>query len=124
MTEKKLTPAQLRKWAIGLRATVDQGEFFPDEDHTLLDQVIEDDDALAAIEEAYPTLFNALIRLDEDYARQCEVSQHTECSLDAIDAFVAVVASGREIDGEAPDDNEAADDGEDPDADLGPESRN
>lgn len=118
---RKFTPAQLRKLAVTLRATVDQGEFVPEDDHTLLDQVLDDDEALVEIEEQYPLLYNALLRCDEDYVRQVEATNHIECSLDAIDAIVALVGKGGMPAAEPDADADETPDSEDPDADLAPE---
>ena len=127
MPKTPISPAQLRKFAISLRVAVDQGKFYPDDDGSLLEFVenkLECEGMLDDIEKQYPALFNALIRCEEDYVRQVETTQHTECSLDAIDAFVALVAKGgmpaAEDDGDD-DDDDGDDDAADPDADLSPE---
>lgn len=118
MPKTPISPAQLRKYTVALRATIDQGEFFPEEDGSLLERVFGDDGLLDDIETQYPMLFNALIRCEEDYTRQVEATQHTECSLDAIDAFAGLVAKGGMPAAEPDDDDDETGDGDDPDADL------
>lgn len=117
MSKPSISAARLRKWAVALRATVDQGEFVPDDEVALLDQIIDDEGALEDLEQQYPLLFNALVRCDEDYAAVVTATSRMECSLDAVDAFVALAQRGGLPPAE--DDDETESDG-DPDADLDP----
>jgi len=136
-----MNPADLHKRAVQLRATIDQLRTTVERDDAegpeiepgaLLDQVFAPEE-LADIENTWPKLHNALLRLEEDFGHTLEAANNLDCSLDAVDAISECVQAAEEQDAEdevaptrgriVPDDDadDNADDDADPDAGLDPE---
>ncbi len=106
-TEFPMAAADIRKRAVQLRAFIDQGDFSPTDEESLLGQVFSEDE-IEWLEENEEKIFMTLERIDEDYAKLVNASTDIEQGQDALDAHIQVLAF-------EPDDD---DDGDDPDGDL------
>jgi len=111
-----LTADHLRKRVMQLRALMDQGEFEPTEERSLLEAIF-DEDELEWLSENNERFAEALERIEDDYITLDEASTALQRSQDAIDAHLVVARVDEAIDNGDLDDDDAGDDGDGDDGD-------